>query len=126
MRLIPDQLSSKNLVPFKKRHGKYNIPGMTWENPVSMESVDTDLSAEERGYIRHFLGYADTLLRSAPASEDLGEPQEAESPPDNIVIEKRCMEERPAEEPRTEAPPAGAMEQPVKLEPGKEDSSQAA
>jgi hypothetical protein len=65
MRIIPDQLKSKNLVPFKKRHGKYNIPGMAPENQVSMDSVDSDLSPEEQGYVRHYLGYADALIRSA-------------------------------------------------------------
>ncbi|HXA83646.1 MAG TPA: hypothetical protein VNZ47_01135 [Candidatus Dormibacteraeota bacterium] len=65
MRIIPDQLNSRNLVPFKKRQGKYNIPGMARENQVSMDSVDNDLSPEERGYIRHYLGYADALIRSA-------------------------------------------------------------
>lgn len=133
MRLIPDLLRSKNLVPFKKRLGKYNIPGPTSENPVSLESVDTDLSAEERGYIRHFLGYADALLRSAPLAEDLSDSQAAHPPPSEMVIEKRRTveppaEERRSEEPRTEERPASEMEPPAqsKLEPGKEDSSRAA
>ena len=65
MRTIPDQLKSKNLVPFKKRHDRYNIPGMKAENQVLMDNVDSDLSSEEQTYIRHFLGYADALIRSA-------------------------------------------------------------
>jgi hypothetical protein len=65
MRIIPHQLRSKNLVPFKKRHGRYNIPGMTSESHVSMDRVDNDLSTEEQTYIRHYLGYADALIRSA-------------------------------------------------------------
>jgi hypothetical protein len=64
MRTIPDQLKSRNLVPFKKRNGRYNIPGMASENEVLMDRVDTDLSPEEQGFIRHYLGYADTLLQS--------------------------------------------------------------
>lgn len=64
MRTIPDQLNSRNLVPFKKRHGKYNIPGMTSEHEVLMDRVDADLSPEEQGFIRHYLGYADAFLRS--------------------------------------------------------------
>jgi hypothetical protein len=64
MRPIPDQLKSRNLVPFKKRNGKYNIPGMASEHEALMERVDTDLTPEEEGFIRHYLGYADAFLRS--------------------------------------------------------------
>lgn len=64
MRIIPDQLRSKNLVPFKKRNGRYKIPGMTSENEVLMDRVDPDLSPEEQSYVRHYLGYADALMRS--------------------------------------------------------------
>src|SRR5438270_5527762 len=75
MRIIPDQLRSKNLVPFKKRRGRYKIPGMTTENHVLMDRVDPDLSAEEQSYVRHYLGYADALIRSAEenASSETGE-----------------------------------------------------
>ena len=75
MRIIPDQLRSKNLVPFKKRHGRYKIPGMTTENEVLMDRVDADLNAEEQSYVRHYLGYADALIRSAEenASSEPGE-----------------------------------------------------
>jgi len=75
MRIIPDQLRSKNLVPFKKRNGRYKIPGMTTENEVLMDRVDADLSAEEQSYVRHYLGYADALIRSAEenASSQSGE-----------------------------------------------------
>jgi hypothetical protein len=61
MRTIPDQLKSRNLVPFKKRNGRYNIPGLASEHEVLM---DADLSPEEQGFIRHYLGYADAFLRS--------------------------------------------------------------
>jgi hypothetical protein len=77
MRMIPDQLKSRNLVPFKKRHGRYKIPGMTPEHQVSLDRVDSDLSPEEQGYIRHYLGYADALLRSAEQNV-APEPQEDE------------------------------------------------
>jgi hypothetical protein len=81
MRIIPDQLRSKNLVPFKKRHGRYKIPGMTTENQVLMDRVDPDLSAEEQSYVRHYLGYADALIRSAEenASSEAGEARFEES-----------------------------------------------
>jgi hypothetical protein len=64
MREIPDQLKSRNLVPFKKRHGKYKIPGLAGEHEVLMDRVDPDLSPEEQVFIRHYLGYADAFLRS--------------------------------------------------------------
>jgi hypothetical protein len=63
MRTIPDQLKSRNLVPFKKGPGRYKIPGVANEHEVLMDRVDTDLSPEEQGFIRHYLGYADALLR---------------------------------------------------------------
>jgi hypothetical protein len=78
MRIIPDQLRSKNLVPFKKRQGRYNIPGMTTENDVLMDRVDADLSAEEQSYVRHYLGYADALIKSAEENAS-SEPREAGS-----------------------------------------------
>jgi hypothetical protein len=63
MRHIPDQLKSRNLVPFKKRDGRYKIPGMASEHEVLMDRMDADLSPEEQGFIRHYLGYADAFLR---------------------------------------------------------------
>jgi hypothetical protein len=61
MRPIPDQLKSRNLVPFKKRNGRYNIPDLASEHEAMM---DADLSPEEQGFIRYYLGYADAFLRS--------------------------------------------------------------
>ena len=61
---MTDQLNSKNLVPFKKRRGAYSIPGMTGENEECLiDQVDHDLSSEERRFIRHYMNYADTLLK---------------------------------------------------------------
>jgi hypothetical protein len=78
MRGIPEQLRSKNLVPFKKRYDGYKIPGMTTENQFLMDRVDADLSPEEQTYVRHYLGYADALMRSAEenASSEPGDVQE--------------------------------------------------
>src|SRR3979409_1087935 len=97
MRIIPDQLRSRNLVPFKKRQGKYKIPGMATENPISMDDVDPDLSPEEQGYVRHYLGYADALLRSADENAP-PESQEDKLQLTEIVIEERLTEEQPREE----------------------------
>jgi hypothetical protein len=89
MRIIPDQLKSRNLVPFKRRHGKYNIPGMTSENQVSMDRVDPDLSPEEQGYVRHYLGYADALIRSAEENASLDQEEQIplDRPPADVTNE---------------------------------------
>jgi hypothetical protein len=71
---MTDQLHSQNLVPFKKRRGPYHIPGMTGENEEQGLDVDHDLSHEEERYIRHYLGYADALLKHAP--EEVSESSE--------------------------------------------------
>jgi hypothetical protein len=68
MLTMTDQLRSKNLVPFKKRGGPYHIFGPTAEDEeLSLDQVDHDLSIEEQRFIRHYLGYADALLKHAPA-----------------------------------------------------------
>jgi hypothetical protein len=87
MRIIPDQLRSKNLVPFRKRHGRYKIPGMTPEHEVLMDRVDPDLSPEEQSYIRHYLGYADALIRGAEENA-FTEPGAAGSPESALPAEK--------------------------------------
>jgi hypothetical protein len=84
MRIIPDQLRSKNLVPFKKRHGRYNIPGMTSENEILMDRVDPDLSPEEQSYVRHYLGYADAFIKmteesTSPEAREASFPESAPS-----------------------------------------------
>jgi hypothetical protein len=71
---MPDQLKSRNLVPFKKRNGRYNIPGLASEQEAMIDRVDADLSPEEQGFISHYLGYADAFLRSA--EHTVPEPQE--------------------------------------------------
>ena len=118
MRIIPDQLKSKNLVPFKRRQGKYNIPGMTRENQISMDHVDSDLSPEEQGYIRHYLGYADALIKSA-AKNAARVPQESELPESAMSIDERLK----AEPPPSEAPLTEVMNQPA---PHDEDPSEQA
>ena len=64
---MTDPLRGKNLVPFKKRRGPYHIFGTTGEDEeLSLDKVDHDLSREEQRFIRHYLGYADVLLKHAP------------------------------------------------------------
>jgi hypothetical protein len=87
---MTDQLHSQNLVPFKKRRGPYHIPGLTGENEEQALDVDHDLSHEEERYIRHYLGYADALLKHAPEEvyESTEEhPQEEGSSSDVIAAE---------------------------------------
>jgi hypothetical protein len=89
MRVIPDQLRSKNLIPFKRRHDRYKIPGMTPEDE-GLDRVDADLSPEEEGYIRHYLGYADALIKRVEENV-LSELREVGP------SEERLEQQRPAE-----------------------------
>lgn len=62
---MTDTLNSKNLVPFKKRRGAYRIPGMSSvREEHSGPEVDHGLNSEEQSYVRHYLNYADTLLKN--------------------------------------------------------------
>lgn len=106
MRTIPDQLKSRNLVPFKKRHGRYKIPGLATEHEVLVDRVDADLSPEEQGYVRHYLGYADAFLRSVEhiVPEPLEPPVAQQAAPRTVdgpvsQNQKEAVTERPATEP---------------------------
>jgi hypothetical protein len=105
MRIIPDQLRSKNLVPFKKRHGRYKIPGMTTENEVLMDRVDPDLSPEEQSYVRHYLGYADALIRSVEENVS-PKPREVSAPGSAQAARALPTQAPPAEPP---AEPVAAL-----------------
>lgn len=89
MRVIPDQLRSKNLVPFKKRPGRYKIPGMTTENEILMDRVDADLSPEEQSYVRHYLNYADFLIGRAEQNA-LQEEDEVDLP-EGVLVAKELL-----------------------------------
>ena len=77
------------------------------ENQVSMDRVDSDLSTEEQGYIRHYLGYADALIRSAEETAPLALPEEELAASSLMINERRQelrkelhrSEETPVEEP---------------------------
>jgi hypothetical protein len=109
MRIIPDQLKSKNLVPFKKRHGRYKIPGMTSESQILMDHVDADLSQEEQSYVRHYLGYADALIRSAEENDSL-EAKEVSLPESAISSEEWMKQQPPADESAAELMDSSAAE----------------
>jgi hypothetical protein len=59
-------LHSYNLVPFKKRREAYHLPGSGRDSEASaLERIDPGLSAEEQGYVRRYLAYADSFLENA-------------------------------------------------------------
>ena len=61
-----DHLDSKNLVPFKRRRNGYRMPGLSKEAEEQViDEVDPELRPEEQGFVRHFLSYADVLLKNA-------------------------------------------------------------
>src|ERR1700739_1901097 len=99
MRTIPDQLNSKNLVPFRKRRGRYKIPGMAPENEVLMDRVDPGLTQEEQSYIRHYLGYADAFIRAAEENP-FAEPSEPNLPENAQSSNEGPPEQPPAAQPR--------------------------
>ncbi|HEU4413473.1 MAG TPA: hypothetical protein VFT65_01725 [Candidatus Angelobacter sp.] len=71
MRKIPNHLESKNLVPFKRRRNGYHLPGMAPEEADGLtDAVDPELRADEQSFVRHYLGYADTLLRNSAETLD--------------------------------------------------------
>ncbi|HEY7404369.1 MAG TPA: hypothetical protein VIB39_12660 [Candidatus Angelobacter sp.] len=68
---MADHLDSTNLVPFKKRHHDgYHLPGMAKEKDELIEEVDPALGPEEQGFVRHYLSYADILLKNAGGIEN--------------------------------------------------------
>ena len=64
---MADHLDSTKLVPFKRRHDGYHLPGLAKEQEEQIvDDVDPDLRPEEQGFVRHYLAYADILLRNSP------------------------------------------------------------
>jgi hypothetical protein len=67
---IVEHLDSKNLVPFKKRRNGYHLPGLQKEAEEQViDEVDPELRPEEQGYVRHYLAYADVMLKNPDQSE---------------------------------------------------------
>jgi hypothetical protein len=83
-----DHLDSKNLVPFKRRRNGYHLPGLTKEvEEQVIDEVDPELRPDEQGYVRHYLGYADVMLKNAeeeaeaaPQEEPAGQSTTAKAP----------------------------------------------
>ena len=77
-----DPLHSQNLVPFKKDGTGYRLPGGARDEEEHLTGqVDPDLSPEEQGFVRHYLAYADTLLRNA-SKEDSSQNKNVTEMPD--------------------------------------------
>ena len=73
---IVDHLDSKNLIPFKKRRNGYHLPGLAKEAEEQViDEVDPELRPEEQGFVRHFLSYADILLKNNVEDEEVSEQQ---------------------------------------------------
>ncbi|HET9366182.1 MAG TPA: hypothetical protein VFP71_14345 [Candidatus Angelobacter sp.] len=69
---MPDHLDSTKLMPFKRRRKNgYHLPGLAKEEEEQViDEVDPELRPEEQGYVRHFLAYADVLLKNAVVEDD--------------------------------------------------------
>jgi hypothetical protein len=58
-------LDSENLIPFRSRDSGYHLPQLGKEiDEETVDEVDPGLAPEDQRFIRHYLGYADVLLRA--------------------------------------------------------------
>lgn len=64
---MAEHLDSTNLVPFKRRRRNvYHLPDLRGEQEEQIvEEVDPTLRPDEQGYVRHYLSYADILLKGS-------------------------------------------------------------
>lgn len=77
---IVDHLDSKNLIPFKRRRNGYHLPELAKEAEEQViDEVDPELRADEQGYVRHYLAYADVLLKNSKPQKALEDEQRAEA-----------------------------------------------
>ena len=76
---MADHLESKNFEPFKKRGDNgYHLPKLGKEQDMQIiNDVDPELRPEEQGYVRHFLAYADIMLKHTEAP-----PEQPEAAPE--------------------------------------------
>ncbi|HET9838321.1 MAG TPA: hypothetical protein VFR84_08815 [Candidatus Angelobacter sp.] len=80
-----DHLDSTNLVPFKRRRNEYHLPGLQKQAEEQViDEVDPELRPEEQGFVRHYLGYADVLLKN-PAPENDPELDASSDAKDNMT-----------------------------------------
>ena len=96
-----DHLDSKNLVPFKKRRNGYHLPGLTKEAEEQViDEVDPELRPEEQGFVRHFLAYADVLLKKAEEPDTLLTKSEEPAPEQERSVKKNNIAEMPEQHDR--------------------------
>ncbi len=58
-------LDSGNLILFRRHEHAYQMPELAEDTAAeAMDQVDPGLKPEDHGFIRHYLGYADVLLRT--------------------------------------------------------------
>jgi hypothetical protein len=80
---MAEHLDSTNLMPFKRRrHSGFHLPGLAKEEEEKIiDEVDPELRPEEQGYVRHYLNYADILLKNTRGAEE-GPPARSKSATD--------------------------------------------
>jgi hypothetical protein len=84
MCVMVNHLDSTKLVPFKKRRNGYHLPGLAKEYEEQIiDQVDPELRPDEQGYVRHYLAYADIMLRKAESGQRDAEQQSRDSPDQN-------------------------------------------
>lgn len=85
---MAEHLDSTNLVPFKKRRPSvYHLPGLGQEQDDELiDEVDPKLRPEEQSFVRHYLNYADIMLRNASDTieEKTPEPAKAAADPEKV------------------------------------------
>ncbi len=82
---MADHLDSTNLVPFKRRRNEYHLPGLQKEAEEQViDEVDPELRPEEQGFVRHYLAYADLLLKNSKL-QNASEPEAASDAGDNVT-----------------------------------------
>ena len=94
-----DHLDSKNLVPFKKRRNGYHLPKLTKEAEEQViDEVDPELRPEEQGFVRHFLAYADVLLKKAEEPDTLLTKSEEPASGEQLSVKKNNVTELPQQD----------------------------
>jgi hypothetical protein len=68
---MADHLDSTKLMPFKtRRRNGYHLPGLAKEEDEQIiNEVDPELRPDEQSYVRHYLAYADIMLKGARDAE---------------------------------------------------------
>lgn len=83
-------------MPFKrKRQNGYHLPGLAKEEEQQIiDEVDPELRPEEQGYVRHFLAYADVLLKNATEDDALAGDANTSNP--TLTTDRNNVTEMPS------------------------------